>query len=80
MPRKLIKARKVAAMVGVSAKTVKRWANSLESDFPLSTLLGGEHFWDAAEVERWIESKFKARERRYVEVANSARSDRKMKS
>lgn len=55
-------------MVGVSAKTVKRWSQSLSSGFPRGTKMGGNWFWDEAEVRRWIDEQFKTTRQQWAEA------------
>lgn len=76
MRRKLIKTGVVASRLGVSTKTIEKWANDIEDDFPKPVRKNNRMYWDEREVDAYIERMFAQRDQQQVRIRRIFRNTR----
>lgn len=53
MPAHPVGLSEIAQRLGVSTRTVERYADRQDLDFPEPVVVGGRRIWEWAQVERW---------------------------
>lgn len=75
--RRTIKAGKVAAIVGVTTRTLENWAADPTDDFPKPVRRKGKLYYDEKEVAEYQEGDFEARDKEQARIREMMRFGRR---